>query len=73
MTWLWMLIGGYLIGFTAGCLVMVIVNKKKVFGTIRCNDGNNLYLVMDRDPEELRNVEYARFRVQLIPDPGSHE
>ena len=73
MTWLWMLIGGVLIGFVAGCIVSAAVDKKKVFGTIRCDDGNSLYLVMEKDPEDLRNVNKAVFNIDMVSRPGSHE
>lgn len=66
MFWLWMLIGGIAIGFVIGCITCVVVDRKRIYGTIRSDDGTSLYLVMKRPPEELKKTTYALFEVDLI-------
>lgn len=73
MTWLWMLIAGLGIGFLIGCIVCVVVDRKSVYGTIKVDDGDCLYLVMERNPKELKKANYAMFKVDMVPPPGSHE
>lgn len=67
---MWYLYAGcILLGWFIGLIMFAGALSSMVFGTIKVDDGNSLYLEMDRNPKKIKERKYIVFKVKMVELP----